>query len=99
MAARLLLVEDDPRIVSFLKRGLDAEGYQVDVARNGREALDMARAETFALILLDRMLPIIDGLTVCTKLRGRHAEPHPHADGKRSRRGQGRWTERRGRRL
>jgi two-component system OmpR family response regulator len=69
MAARLLLVEDDPRIVSFLKRGLDAEGYQVDVARNGREALDMARAETFALILLDRMLPIIDGLTVCAKLR------------------------------
>jgi two-component system OmpR family response regulator len=69
MAARLLLVEDDPRIVSFLKRGLDAEGYQVDVARNGREALDMARAETFALILLDRMLPIIDGLTVCARLR------------------------------
>lgn len=69
MTARLLLVEDDPRIVSFVKRGLDAEGYKVDVARNGREALDMARAETFALILLDRMLPGIDGLTVCARLR------------------------------
>lgn len=69
MTARLLLVEDDNRIVSFLRRGLEAEGYRVDVARDGRQALDLAAAETFAPIILDRMLPGLDGLSVCARLR------------------------------
>jgi DNA-binding response OmpR family regulator len=48
--------------VSFLQRGLQAEGYSVEVARDGRKGLDLARREDFALIILDRMLPEIEGL-------------------------------------
>jgi two-component system, OmpR family, response regulator len=69
MNIRLLLVEDDPRIVSFLRRGLEAEGYAVDVAMHGSQALELARTATFALIILDRMLPGLDGLQVCRTLR------------------------------
>jgi DNA-binding response OmpR family regulator len=67
--ARMLLVEDDRRIVSFIKRGLEAEGHVVDVAENGRDALALAREAEYALIVLDRMLPLIDGLEVCRTLR------------------------------
>ena len=69
MTQRLLLVEDDPRIASVLQRGLQAEGYSVDVARNGTEALDRAGSDGFALIILDRMMPGMDGLEVCRRLR------------------------------
>lgn len=69
MSARLLLVEDDPRIVSFLQRGLEGEGYDITVASDGRRALALARSDDFALIILDRMLPAIDGLGVCQILR------------------------------
>jgi DNA-binding response OmpR family regulator len=66
---KILLVEDDPRIVGFIKRGLEAEGYSVDVAENGNDALCMARDSAYQLIVLDRMLPGIDGLEVCSILR------------------------------
>ena len=69
MNVRLLLVEDDPRIVSFLRRGLEAEGYEVDVAGEGPQALDLARSTKFALIILDRLLPGLDGLQVCKSIR------------------------------
>jgi DNA-binding response OmpR family regulator len=69
MSARLLLVEDDRRIVAVLKRGLEAEGYSVDVAHDGAEALRRARSDDYALIILDRMMPGLDGLEVCRKLR------------------------------
>ena len=69
MSAQLLLVEDDPRIVSFLSRGLEAEGYGVTVATDGRQALQLARSNDYAIIILDRMLPGIDGLGVCQILR------------------------------
>ena len=67
--ARLLLVEDDPRITSFLVPGLKAEGYGVDVARDGVAGLELARSGQFALIVLDYMLPGLNGLEVCTQLR------------------------------
>ena len=67
--ARLLLVEDDPRIVSFLHPGLAAEGYSVEVARDGLKGLELARSGDFALIVLDYMLPGIDGLELCARLR------------------------------
>ena len=67
--ARLLLVEDDPRIVSFLQPGLKAESYGVEVARDGQEGLDMALSGEFALIILDYMLPSLNGLEVCARLR------------------------------
>lgn len=67
--ARLLLVEDDPRIVSFLRPGLKAEGYSVEVARDGLEGLKLVRGGEFALIILDYMLPGLNGLEVCARLR------------------------------
>ena len=66
---KILLVEDDPRTVSFIHRGLEAEGFVVDVAENGRDALALAREVGYPLIVLDRMLPMIDGLEVCRTLR------------------------------
>jgi two-component system, OmpR family, response regulator len=66
---RLLLVEDDQRIVSFLQRGLKAENYSVEVARDGAAGLELARRGEFALVILDRMLPGLDGMEVCARLR------------------------------
>jgi len=66
---RVLLVEDDPRISSFIKRGLEAEGYVLDVVANGRDALAIAEEQEHALIILDRMLPGLDGLDLCRMLR------------------------------
>jgi two-component system OmpR family response regulator len=67
--ARLLLVEDDPRIVSFLDPGLTAEGYSVEVARDGLKGLEFARGGDFAVIILDYMLPGLNGLELCMRLR------------------------------
>jgi two-component system, OmpR family, response regulator len=67
--AKILLVEDDARIIGFVKRGLEAEGYTVDVAENGHDALAMAREIGYPLIVLDRMLPGLDGMEVCRVLR------------------------------
>lgn len=67
---KVLLVEDDRRIVDFIKRGLEAEGYVIDVAENGRDALALAQQVEYPLIVLDRMLPLVDGLDVCRTLRG-----------------------------
>ena len=66
---KILLVEDDDRIISFLKRGLDAEGFVVDVAKDGEQALAMCRDFDYRLIILDLMLPVIDGIEVCRTLR------------------------------
>lgn len=66
---RVLVVEDDARMASLLERGLSEEGYQVVVARDGLEGLSMARAAGFDLILLDVMLPGIDGMEVVRRLR------------------------------
>ena len=66
---KLLLVEDDPSIVGFLKRGLEAEGFVVDVADDGEQALQLCRDHRYALIILDVMLPAVDGVEVCRSLR------------------------------
>jgi DNA-binding response OmpR family regulator len=65
----LLLVEDDERIVEFVRRGLEAEGYRVDVARGGLEAIRRAQARDCLLIILDLLLPDLDGREVCRRLR------------------------------
>jgi DNA-binding response OmpR family regulator len=70
----ILLVEDDERIVSFVKRGLEAERYQVDVARSGQEAVEMARAIRYRLIILDLVLPLKSGSEVCLILREERIE-------------------------
>lgn len=66
---RVLLVEDDERIVSFLKRGLEAERYSVDVANDGIEGIEMAETIPYDLIILDLLLPSMSGMEVCRMLR------------------------------
>ncbi len=66
---KILLVEDDERIVDFLRRGLKAEGFVVDVAVNGEEALQLCHDHDYPLVILDVMLPIVGGIEVCKTLR------------------------------
>ena len=66
---RILIVEDEHRIATYVKRGLEEQGYAVDLAFTGREALDWLQVVAFDLILLDILLPEVDGLTVCRTLR------------------------------
>jgi len=66
---RILLVEDDRRISGFLQRGLEAEGYRVLLAEDGRDGLDQIRQEAVDLVILDRMIPYVDGLEVCRIIR------------------------------
>jgi DNA-binding response OmpR family regulator len=68
---RVLVVEDERRISAYIKRGLEEEGYAVDTAFTGREALDWAETVSYDLIVLDILLPELDGLEVCRQLRGR----------------------------
>lgn len=66
---RTLIVEDQPNLLAYLKRALEEQGHAVDVAANGQDALDWAEAVRYDLIILDIMLPRVDGLTVCRRLR------------------------------
>ena len=68
---RVLVVEDEPVIADFIVRGLTEQGYAVDLARDGAAALELADPGSFDVILLDIMLPKVDGLTVCRRLRER----------------------------
>jgi len=70
---RILVIEDEPRILGFLVRGLEAEGFSVDAARNGSEGLKRARRDPYDLVLLDLLLPGLDGLSVLHELN--HACP------------------------
>ena len=69
MAERILVVEDEVKITRFLRQGLTYEGYEVSVAYDGEEALAKLREEMPDLVILDVMLPTIDGLEVCRRLR------------------------------
>jgi two-component system phosphate regulon response regulator PhoB len=69
----VLLVEDERDLLALLKYNLDREGYQVRTAETGEEALRQAREDPPDLILLDLMLPAMDGLEVCRTLRSREA--------------------------
>jgi len=65
----ILVVDDDPEIVSFVKRGLAYEGYTVDTAADGEEALARAREKEPDLVILDIMMPGLDGFEVARRLR------------------------------
>ena len=69
MNARILIVDDDSRVTSALRRTLAYEGYQVSTAVNGDGALAIARTKSPDLVILDLMLPGIDGFEVCRRLR------------------------------
>jgi two-component system copper resistance phosphate regulon response regulator CusR len=66
---RILLVEDEPRVANFVAKGLREQAYAVDVARDGAEALHGARSVEYDLVILDVMLPVTDGYSVCRTLR------------------------------
>lgn len=70
----ILLVEDEMRVADFIRRGLAAEGWTVDHVSHGEDALDHAAANSYDVILLDLMLPGIQGQDVCRKLRARKSK-------------------------
>ena len=69
MAKRILLVDDEPLILKGLTYTLEQEGYETDLAMDGEEALTKFDAQDFDLVLLDVMLPKMDGLTLCQRIR------------------------------
>jgi heavy metal response regulator len=66
---RILVIEDEKKVADFIKRGLKEEGYAVDVASDGEDGYFQATEISYDLILLDLMLPKLDGLSLCRKLR------------------------------
>lgn len=66
---RLLLIEDEAKIASFIQRGLKEHKYAIDLAEDGEQGLYLAEINTYDLIILDVMLPNMDGFEVCRKLR------------------------------
>ncbi|MCD4688142.1 MAG: response regulator transcription factor [Desulfuromonadaceae bacterium] len=68
---RVLVVEDEKKVASFIKRGLEEESFTVDVAYDGEEGFDMAANNPYDVILMDLMLPKKDGLSVIRELRER----------------------------
>lgn len=73
--ARILVVDDEPSITEFVSYNLKKEGYEVAVAANGDEALELGAATSFDLVVLDVMLPGIDGYEVCRRLRATSSVP------------------------
>jgi len=74
-SARILLVDDEQSIQTLLSYPLRKEGYQVVQATDGRQALERFGEQSFDLVVLDLMLPKLDGLEVCRQLRGRSSVP------------------------
>jgi heavy metal response regulator len=68
---KILLIEDDKHIIGFLKKGLKEEGYLVEVAYDGEDGLCLAENEGFDLIILDILLPKLDGFELCRRLRAK----------------------------
>jgi heavy metal response regulator len=67
---RILVVEDEKKVASFIKKGLEEEHYAVDIAYDGEEGLVLAQINEYDLILLDIMLPKLDGMEVLRRIRG-----------------------------
>ena len=66
---RILIIEDEKKVAGFLKNGLKEEGYAVDDAFDGQAGFDLAVENEYDIIILDLMLPGLDGITLCKKLR------------------------------
>jgi DNA-binding response OmpR family regulator len=66
---RILLVEDEPRVARFIAKGLREQSYAVDIAGDGEEALYKTAIDDYDLIILDVMIPVMDGFKVCRQLR------------------------------
>ena len=66
---KILVIEDDPDVADFVKRGLIKSGYDAEVAETGYSGMELAQSGNYDLVVLDLMLPDIDGIDVCRKLR------------------------------
>lgn len=73
---RILVVEDERKIANSIKKGLEQERYAVDVAYDGEKGFDLASAEDYDLIILDLMLPRMDGMKICQQLRETKKQVH-----------------------
>ena len=80
--AKILLVEDDTKVCAFINKGLTEEGFEVSIALNGKEGYQMASSNKFDLLILDIMLPEMNGMEICKAVReenrkrvGFHSEP------------------------
>lgn len=71
---RILIVEDEKKVASFIKKGLEEEYYSVDVAFDGRQGYELASTEEYDVLILDIMLPFKDGLTLTKELRAENIE-------------------------
>ncbi len=69
---KILLVEDEKNVASFVKKGLEEEGYAVTVAFDGTIGWNLAKTERYDLIILDRMLPGISGMEICSRVREKY---------------------------
>ena len=72
---KILVVDDEKLLVKGIKFNLENEGYQVETAFDGAAAVELARSESFDLIILDLMMPEVDGLTACIRIREFSAVP------------------------
>ena len=92
---RFLVVEDEQRIADFLKRGLESAGYAVDTAQDGKSAIEIIHATDYDLMILDMMLPDMDGLKVLerdSQPEDKPAGADPERAGRRGRSGEGSGT-------
>ena len=69
MSVRILVVEDEPKVADFIRTGLAEEQFAVDVAADGGHALELVRVTSYDLLILDIMLPDVDGFEVCRQVR------------------------------
>ena len=69
---RILLVEDERRLANIIKKGLTEEGFAVDMAYDGEEGQYLVESESYDLVILDVMLPKVDGITICKELRSKN---------------------------
>ena len=71
---RILIIEDDEETAGYLAKGLRETGYTIDRAADGREGLFLATSEKYDAMIVDRMLPGMDGLAIVQSLRAQYAE-------------------------
>ena len=71
---KILVVEDEKKVASFLKKGLEQEYYTVDITHDGKAGLDLSLTEDYDLIILDIMLPLLDGITLLREIRSAKIE-------------------------
>jgi DNA-binding response OmpR family regulator len=69
---KILIIEDEHKIANSIKKGLEQEMFAVDAVYDGSEGFDLASSEDYDLIILDRLLPNLDGIDICNKLREKH---------------------------